>query len=298
MFYCPVYGKLKQYGSRYKLIVSNVERRTAQRTERAQKKKVRPLIDERVKARNNMCRAKSRVYELAMCNEWDYFCTFTLDPEKYDRYNLARWQKDFSQWLRDQRKNGNPELRYLLLPEHHQDGAWHMHGFIGGLSKKELTPFVRGKHPRRLVDGGYLNWEKCSKKFGYCSLGKLRNKAAAATYALKYVQKGFYSRVADLGARLFYASKGLKGARVVCEGEFALGVHRAPDFENEWCRLYWFNELDHNFACVDLIPMCAKVAVSIDLIAWKKPHKSKEVCGQLTFWSKGNWGVQKCVVTT
>lgn len=34
-----------------------------------------------VKSENNISRAKSRVFELALCNEWDIFLTFTLDPK-------------------------------------------------------------------------------------------------------------------------------------------------------------------------------------------------------------------------
>ena len=47
------------------------------------------------KLENNLIRARNTVYELALCNEWDWFLTITLDPEKYDRENLPKFRTDF-----------------------------------------------------------------------------------------------------------------------------------------------------------------------------------------------------------
>ena len=52
----------------------------------------------------SLSRARRVVLELAMCNDWAYFCTFTLDKTKYQREDLPKFHKDFSQWVRDQRK--------------------------------------------------------------------------------------------------------------------------------------------------------------------------------------------------
>ena len=41
-----------------------------------------------VKLSNNISRAKSKVFEYAYCNHWDYFITLTISPDKYDRYDL------------------------------------------------------------------------------------------------------------------------------------------------------------------------------------------------------------------
>lgn len=45
------------------------------------------------KLENNLCRAKSTVRELALCNDWDYWCTFTLAPDKHNRYDLESYKK-------------------------------------------------------------------------------------------------------------------------------------------------------------------------------------------------------------
>lgn len=44
---------------------------------------------------NSISRSRSRVWELAMCNPWQYWCTFTTDEKKIDRFNLDTYQKNF-----------------------------------------------------------------------------------------------------------------------------------------------------------------------------------------------------------
>lgn len=51
------------------------------------------------KLQNNLSRAKSKIYEYACCNSWDYFITVTINKDKYDRYNLDEYRKSFVMWL-------------------------------------------------------------------------------------------------------------------------------------------------------------------------------------------------------
>ena len=92
---------------------------------------------------NNMSRTRSRIYELSICNNWEWYVTFTLDSSKYDRSNLKQFIKDLSQFIRDYRKKTNNQVKYLLIPEKHKDGSWHMHGLlmeIPNLLKKLKMP--------------------------------------------------------------------------------------------------------------------------------------------------------------
>ena len=157
-------------------------------------------------------RARSVVQQLGLCNDWDYFITLTIDKTKWDRYNLEPFYKAFAQWVRDYRKAYCCSIEYMLVPEKHEDGAWHMHGFINGIPEDHLTPFVPGIHPQNLIDKGYLNWGRYSEKFGFCSLGKILDPVACAFYISKYVTKAFDRGVSRYGAHLYYASIGLKRA--------------------------------------------------------------------------------------
>ena len=46
-------------------------------------------------------RSKSKIFELAYCNPWDWFFTGTINPNKQDRTDLELYHKQLTQWLRD-----------------------------------------------------------------------------------------------------------------------------------------------------------------------------------------------------
>lgn len=166
----------------------------------------------------SLSRTRNRVFEIAACNPFDWFGTFTLDKKKYDRFDLPKFRKDFAQFLRDERKRTGAAINYLLIPEMHQDGAWHMHGLFFGIPENDLKPFSFSA-PKRLWEGGYLNWPRYAKRFGFCSFGAIRDSAAVAGYVTKYIAKGIDLRSKDKDVHLFYASRGLERAEEYFSGE-------------------------------------------------------------------------------
>lgn len=162
----------------------------------------------------SLSRSRRVVLELALCNTWDWFCTFTINDSKYDRSNLIKWRDSFTQWIRDYRKKGY-EVIYLLVPERHEDGSWHAHGLIRG--NMPLVSFAderkKGmKLPDKLVNGGYYNWPDYMNKFGFCSFGNINNPVAAGFYVTKYLTKDNSRMVSDVGLHMYYCSKGLSRA--------------------------------------------------------------------------------------
>lgn len=163
----------------------------------------------------SLSRAKRVVFELALCNNWKYFCTFTIAKENFDRTNLEVWHKKFTQWLRDQRKKYSLKFEFLLVPELHDDGeAWHMHGLFSDISPL-LVSFADlrragNKIPHKLAFGGFLNWPAYQVKFGFCSFGVIRNKVATAYYVTKYITKQLELSAISVGSHLYYYSRGLR----------------------------------------------------------------------------------------
>lgn len=160
----------------------------------------------------SISRARRVVLELALCNPWDYFCTFTISKDKYDRKNLVKWRDSFTQWLRDQRKKGI-EVAYVLVPEKHKDGSWHAHGlFRGNIPLISFADMRKAGEsvPDYLVNGGYWNWRDYQKKFGFCSFGLIRCAVATAFYVTKYLTKEISNHVSDVGLHLYYCSRGLE----------------------------------------------------------------------------------------
>lgn len=160
---------------------------------------------------SNFSRARSLVLQYALCNPWDYFFTGTLDKAKMDRYDLDTYASRLMQFIRDKRKKYQAKFQVLLIPEHHEDGAWHMHGLVYGLPEEFLSPFSPPA-PKKLIEGGFLNWPDYMNKFGFCSLAPIRDRVATAYYVSKYVSKDLSRRSADLGKHLYFHSRPLKKA--------------------------------------------------------------------------------------
>lgn len=165
----------------------------------------------------SVSRTRKVILEYALCNPWEHFCTFTISGEKYDRDDLKRWGDSFKQWIRDQRKRGL-DIKFLLVPERHKDGAWHMHGFFSGVSS-ELVSFrserKQGlKVPNKLANGDFYDWPAYRNKFGFCSFAPIRNPVASGFYVLKYLTKDMCTASLGVGLHLYYYSRGLNRSTV------------------------------------------------------------------------------------
>lgn len=253
MWYFGINGKLRRYGTkpenyRYKLVHLYRDNTNLSYIKDDKNDKFEPIEDPNGRFGSAVSRAKGRIYELAACNEWGYFITCTLDAAKYDRHNLPKFRRDFAQFLRNQRRLHGYDIKYLLIPEQHADGAWHLHGLITGVPDNELSKFVAGQHPQKLIKGGYKNWAKYAERFGFCSLGRVRNHKAVAAYITKYVAKSLADSPISCGGHLYYASQGLNGAAIVDGTEWVLTKLDKPSYEGEWCKIWW---LDREPLCVN-----------------------------------------------
>ena len=96
-------------------------------------------------------RAKAKIMDIALCNPFSYFFTWTLDGQLIDRYDIEIVYKKVRVFLSNavQRKG----FQYVLVPEYHQikDGeekpAIHMHGLCN-LGKVKIQPACYVKGPR------------------------------------------------------------------------------------------------------------------------------------------------------
>lgn len=178
------------------------------------------------KLNNNISRAKSKVREYALCNYFQYFVTLTIDKTKYNRYDLKTYYKDLSQFLLNYGKVHKTKIQYILIPERHKDGAWHMHGLITGILDKHL---IENKN-------NYLSWKQYSKKFGYMSLGMVQDHDKVANYITKYITKDMSNTINDLGGHMYYCSKGLKTAEIIKKGTL-LTDNMHFDFVNDYVKV-------------------------------------------------------------
>lgn len=151
------------------------------------------------KLSNNISRAISTCRNIALSNEWDYFITLTLDPQKYNRYDLVTFHNDLSKFFKKINRKYNCKIRYLLVPEQHKNGAWHIHGLIADI------PTILLDHNKN----GFLDFKLYSNNFGYCSIDPVISHIAISLYITKHLSKQIYNGVIDRGEHLYYCSRGL-----------------------------------------------------------------------------------------
>ena len=146
------------------------------------------------KLKESISRSKRNVLEIAYCNNWDWFGTFTFDKQKTkDRYNVQQTMKEFRLWLNNFKKRYAPELKYLLVPELHKDGAVHVHGLLSGIPDAYLKSYTEYS-TQEIIDNdwttlamqGYYNLIPYYTKFGRNSFGEIKSNEATAFYVSKY----------------------------------------------------------------------------------------------------------------
>ena len=256
------YAYLKKLGTSYKLILCNSVRKKGYENvdlvdghanfscENSVTEKVQET-DSEYKLANNICRARNKVFEYVLCNDFVFFVTLTLNKEKYDRTDLKKFNKDWGIFIRDYNKRKNADIKYVLIPEQHKDGCWHMHGFIMGLPYDRLELFdLYGERPlpsyivKKLKKNELLfNFPEYEKRFGFNIFEPIRNKKASVLYMSKYMTKDMSRNVTELGGHLYYCSKkGLKKAEIIKQGQF-LDSDFDFDFKNEYGAQSFFEML-------------------------------------------------------
>lgn len=181
---------------------------------------------------NNISRARAKVKEYGLCNDFEYFVTLTLDPKKYNRADLKKYKKDLSQFLRDYKKSYGSKIEYVLIPEFHEDGInVHMHGLIKGILPKHIT---LSEYINKKTGEHYLDWLQYSKKFGWLNIGKIKDKDKVCSYITKYINKSMADTIKVLGDHMYYNSQGLKVAQEIKRGTLSRNSIPEYDFENDY----------------------------------------------------------------
>ena len=130
-------GIVRMYSEdRYKLVALRVYRNKG--FEENKKYTAKGEAGNEEKLSNNIVRTKRRIFDLSMCNPWEWYVTLTLDETKQDRNDLQKYIKDLGQFVRNYRRKNNVDIKYLLVPELHTKGGWHLHGFFMNIKQDDL----------------------------------------------------------------------------------------------------------------------------------------------------------------
>lgn len=130
----------------------------AEKLRKLAEKELLQIAEDKPRA-DNLKRAKDKVFEIASANKWDWMITLTLDKEKIDRYDAEEVQKLVSKWFDNnvQRRG----LKYLIVPEEHEDGAIHFHGLCNDVLDFVFAERYKIKGHKKPVALSTL------KKYGY-----------------------------------------------------------------------------------------------------------------------------------
>lgn len=243
-------GLLKQYNDHtFRLVFMRTLRVPGFEVRNPPDKAPRSKGHEVQKLDESLSRSRRIIFELALCNLWEYFVTLTISGGHHDRYDLHGTYKRLAKWLNNYNSRHGIAVRYLLVPEPHKDGAWHFHGLLSGLPPPHLTPFTLQDHiPKRLKDmlraGRELyTWPAYASAFGFVTLETIRDPDRCASYMTKYITKDLRQSSIELNHHLYYCSQGLQRAQVIHQGPMLQSIED-PDFESEYVTIKQFSSLE------------------------------------------------------
>lgn len=151
--------------------------------------------------RASVARTKSKIYLLSQGEEWEWFATFTFDKKKVDRYNYKECADCMKEWLKRMRKkhteNGY-DLKYMIVPEQHKDGAYHFHGIFCGVNSSIM---------RMQYFAPADEWRIGSYRAGFTTASKILDEKAVSNYITKYISKELVS--VTKGKKRYWHSKNL-----------------------------------------------------------------------------------------
>ena len=121
---------------------------------------------------------RNRVKDMAIINDFKYFATFTINPEKIDSYDTKAVMKKVGKWLNNQVNRKG--LKYILVPEYHKSGRIHCHALIN-----DVFNLVDSSHrSKQKIIYNILDW-----RYGFSTAIELDGSPAVVSYVTKYITK-------------------------------------------------------------------------------------------------------------
>jgi hypothetical protein len=177
---------------------------------------------------DSLKRAKGKIFDIALSNDWKYMVTLTLDQTKINRYDKDIIVKPLTKWLDNQVQRKG--LKYLVVPERHSDGAIHFHGlFNESLTMKHSNTFKIPQCKKPVKPSTVAKYHAIEQarpvyninewKLGFSTAVEIdQNVEAVSAYMTKYTCKDFQK----IFGQSFFAGGGVNRElpSVVCDIPF------------------------------------------------------------------------------
>lgn len=145
-------------------------------------------------------RTRQKIVDLALSNSWDWFLTWTFDPQKVDSLNYQACVDKLSVWLNNSRRKAK-DLAYIIVPELHKSRRFHFHGLARGMDNLGLKDSgKRDKKGRPIFNVGSYPW-------GWTTATRIEDPLKAGGYILKYITKDIVAVTQN--KRRYWASRNL-----------------------------------------------------------------------------------------
>lgn len=145
------------------------------------------------------------VYDIARANFWEWFITFTFNPDRVNRYDYNDCVKKFSKWLNNL-KRFCPDIMYIVVPEQHKDGAFHFHGLFSNCDQLDF------RESGYFDDQGRCIYNVGKYRFGFTTATRITDFHKASSYLCKYITKDLCSQT--FGRKRYWASRNVSRPEV------------------------------------------------------------------------------------
>lgn len=207
----------------------------------------------RKKAMDNIVKTRSKIYDIARSNEWNYFITLTFNDRVVDRYNYQECMNKISNFFhnfKSKNKKTCPNFRYLIIHEKHDDGAYHFHGLMyledesENMLTKALYPLAHKLGGKPILKKGkqVYNWSKYNH--GYSTVTRIQNLEATCKYILKYVTKDLDKSYTKGRRRFMYSSNCLKPEIIEHISSDDDYNYLEPIYDSQFSTGYEYNQKD------------------------------------------------------
>ena len=198
--------------------------------------------------RISVSRTKRNIREICLCNNFDYFATWTINEKNTDRFHLDKVVEEMKKLLKAYKRK-NKDFKYIYIIEQHEKGGFHFHGFVMGVPKEDFIQYTKEdytfpkKLPYKLIDKIQSGQEIFhipffDNKLGFNTFSKIKSKYGAANYIMKYITKDAPVRTTE--NQIYFCSRGLKRAETI-EIFPDLDFQFKNQYSNDFCIVYDYN---------------------------------------------------------
>ena len=99
---------------------------------------------------SSLNRSKRMIYDYGRSNVWEWFITFTFARvDAFTAENFCECSEKVRKWFKNVRQRYCPDIRYLIVPEQHEDGAWHFHAMVSNCDELTFDIAVNNQRYRK-----------------------------------------------------------------------------------------------------------------------------------------------------